>query len=150
MARVPWSRRSWRRPGHPLAPLGRHGDDGLPDRACRATTLGYAAGANKQFVAQLTTFVTTFSDMATAAVATALFVIVSTTSIRFLRRRFRYQTWLFIHWYSYAAVALAFGHELARGQLVRHDWADAAVDVAPRLRRPAWCCGTGWWCPPRS
>jgi predicted ferric reductase len=88
------------------------------------TTLGYAAVVHKPFVEQFVAFVTTMPDMATATASAALFVIVSTTSIRFLRRRFRYQTWLFIHWYSYAAVALAFGHELALGaSFVHHEWA---------------------------
>jgi predicted ferric reductase len=84
------------------------------------TTLGYAAGEHKTFLSQFKTFLTSVPDMATATAAAALFVIVSTTSVRFIRRRFRYQTWLFIHWYSYLAVALAFGHELALGASFVH------------------------------
>jgi predicted ferric reductase len=87
------------------------------------TTLGYAAGTQTSFAAQFATFVTSTPDMATATVAAALFVMVSTTSIRAIRRRFRYQTWLFVHWYSYLAVALAFGHELALGaSFVNAEW----------------------------
>src|SRR6185503_16447497 len=64
-----------------------------------ATTLGYAAGGSRGFAGQFASFVTSLPDMATATVAAALFVAVSTTSVRAIRRRFRYQTWLFIHWY---------------------------------------------------
>jgi predicted ferric reductase len=92
-----------------------------------AITLGYAAAEKKTFTEQFTSFLTTMPDMLTATAAAVLFLVVATTSIRYVRRRFRYATWLFIHWYSYAAVALAFGHEVAVGSsFVRAPWATLA------------------------
>ena len=50
-----------------------------------------------------------------AAVGTALFVIIGSTSYRRLRQALSYETWYFIHLLGYLAVILAFGHQLTLG-----------------------------------
>lgn len=54
-------------------------------------------------------------DMLAATVALGAFVGVGVVSARALRRRLRYETWLFIHLYVYLALALSFAHQYATG-----------------------------------
>ena len=51
--------------------------------------------------------------MATAAIG--LLVMVGITSARAARRRVSYETWHFVHLYTYLAIALAFSHQFATG-----------------------------------
>jgi ferredoxin-NADP reductase len=48
-------------------------------------------------------------------VAVLLFVVVGVTSARAARRRLSYETWHFVHLYTYLAIALAFSHQFATG-----------------------------------
>ena len=41
--------------------------------------------------------------------------MVGITSARIARRRLRYETWYFLHLYTYIAIALSFSHQLATG-----------------------------------
>lgn len=79
------------------------------------TILGYAAADATNPLAETSTLLTSYPDMLTATVGALLLWSIALSSIRALRRRLRYETWLFGHWYAYVAVALAFGHELANG-----------------------------------
>ena len=49
----------------------------------------------------------------TATAALVIFIAVAIASA--LRRRIRYETWYFIHLYTYLAVVLGFSHQLATG-----------------------------------
>lgn len=80
-----------------------------------AIAAGYAAADRAGLGHEIAALVTRYPDMLTATVATVLLLAISLSSIRALRRRLRYETWLFGHWYAYPAVALAFGHELSTG-----------------------------------
>ncbi|MEC3973759.1 ferredoxin reductase family protein [Amycolatopsis sp. H20-H5] len=51
-----------------------------------------------------------------AIVAFVLILVVGGASARFARRRLAYETWHFIHLYTYAAVVLAFTHQIGVGQ----------------------------------
>jgi predicted ferric reductase len=51
-----------------------------------------------------------------AIVALVLIMVVGAVSVRYARRRLAYETWHFIHLYSYLAVLLAFSHQIATGQ----------------------------------
>jgi ferredoxin-NADP reductase len=50
-----------------------------------------------------------------ATVAGLLLVMVGLVSARAARRRMRYETWYYLHFYTYLAMALAFSHQFATG-----------------------------------
>jgi len=79
------------------------------------TTVGYALGDGNSVVAESTKLLTTYPYVLMATVGTALLLMVAFTSIRLARRRLAYETWHFIHFYAYLAIALSFGHILAVG-----------------------------------
>nr|WP_239154095.1 ferric reductase-like transmembrane domain-containing protein [Amycolatopsis sp. FDAARGOS 1241] len=58
----------------------------------------------------------TFEGILRAIVAFVLILVVGAASTRFARRRMAYETWHFVHLYTYAAVVLAFTHQIAVGQ----------------------------------
>jgi predicted ferric reductase len=56
-----------------------------------------------------------YTDVMMATVAVLLLVAVGIVSARAARRKFRYETWHFIHLYTYLVIALAFSHQFATG-----------------------------------
>jgi predicted ferric reductase len=88
------------------------------------TTLGYAAGLEGGFQAQLGDFIGSSQWMLSAIVALALILGVSVTSIRLARRHLNYETWWFVHFYAYLAVALSFMHQVVAGvDFIDDPWA---------------------------
>lgn len=79
------------------------------------STAGYALGDGSSFLGEFWTLITTYQYVLMATVATGLLITIAVTSMRAARRRLKYETWHFIHFYTYLAIALAFGHELAVG-----------------------------------
>ncbi len=77
--------------------------------------VGYAASNGLALDAEVRRLLSSYPDMLTATAGAALFGVISVSSIRAIRKRMRYESWLFVHWYAYLAVALAFGHELSAG-----------------------------------
>jgi predicted ferric reductase len=92
------------------------------------TIWGYAITANSGVVHETSSVVFTYPDMLAATVGLALLVVVGMMSARAARRRMKYQTWYFIHLYTYLALALSFAHQFATG-------ADFATHP---LNRAAW------------
>ncbi len=78
-------------------------------------TLGYAASTKSGIWAQFWDFVSTYPDVLMATVGLGLLLGVAASSVRAARRRLRYETWYFVHLYTYLAVALGFAHQLAVG-----------------------------------
>ena len=76
---------------------------------------GYAVTAHTNVVSQTATLLTSYPDVLMATVAVFLLVGVGIVSARAARRRLSYETWHFIHLYTYLAVALAFSHQFATG-----------------------------------
>jgi predicted ferric reductase len=76
---------------------------------------GYALADGVSPLDELTTQVLTYPYMLAAAVAVVLFLVIGASSIRPIRRRLSYETWMGIHLYAYLAVVLAFAHQLADG-----------------------------------
>jgi predicted ferric reductase len=76
---------------------------------------GYAVTAHTGLVKQTTTLLTTYPDVLMATVSVGLLVAVGVVSARAARRRLSYETWHFIHLYTYLAVALAFSHQFSTG-----------------------------------
>lgn len=70
-----------------------------------------------------------------AVTGTALFVLAAVASIRVVRRRLPYEGWHLLHLTTYAAVIVAFGHQLSagsavlQGSLVRGWWTAQLVVV---------------------
>lgn len=76
---------------------------------------GYADLTSSGPVDELVTLATTIEGVLRAIVAFALIMIVGAVSARYARKRLAYETWHFIHLYTYLAVVLAFTHQVAAG-----------------------------------
>ncbi|MCX4987680.1 MULTISPECIES: ferredoxin reductase family protein [unclassified Streptomyces] len=77
--------------------------------------LGYAEGTPTGPVDELVELATTVEGVLRALVALVLIMTVGAVSARWARRRLAYETWHFIHLYTYVAVVLAFTHQVAAG-----------------------------------
>ncbi|HXM55410.1 MAG TPA: ferric reductase-like transmembrane domain-containing protein [Candidatus Dormibacteraeota bacterium] len=78
-------------------------------------TLGYQLVDGLDTLAQLGDFFTAYDGVLPATAGLVLLVAIVAISITIVRRRLAYETWYFVHLYTYLAIALAFGHELAVG-----------------------------------
>jgi predicted ferric reductase len=78
-------------------------------------TWGYAVEAHTDVVSQTKTLLLSYPDVLMASVAGLLLVMVGGVSARAARRRMSYETWYFLHFYTYVATALAFSHQFADG-----------------------------------
>ncbi len=76
---------------------------------------GYAVTDHTNVVSQTSSFIMTYPDVLMATVAVFLLLGVGITSARAARRKLSYETWHFIHLYTYLAVALAFSHQFSTG-----------------------------------
>jgi predicted ferric reductase len=76
---------------------------------------GYAVTAHANVVSESATLLTQYPDVLMATVAGFLLLSIGIVSMRAARRRVRYETWYFLHLYTYLAIALAFSHQLADG-----------------------------------
>ncbi|MEV6316913.1 ferredoxin reductase family protein [Streptomyces sp. NPDC051776] len=76
---------------------------------------GYALQSGTTFVDQTVSVVLEYPDMIEAAIGTSLLLIVGFVSAGLVRRRMRYETWYYLHLMTYAAVFLAFWHQLSTG-----------------------------------
>ncbi|MDT4894849.1 MAG: hypothetical protein QOE97_3884 [Pseudonocardiales bacterium] len=76
---------------------------------------GYAVAAHTGVVHETGTLLTGYADVMMATVALGLLIAVGIASARAARRRLRYETWHFVHLYTYLAIALAFSHQFATG-----------------------------------
>ncbi|WP_327185624.1 ferredoxin reductase family protein [Streptomyces sp. NBC_01334] len=78
-------------------------------------TFGYAESSSMNPVSQLVDLAETVEGVLRAAVAMVLILVIGGASARWARRRLAYETWHFIHLYTYVAVVLAFTHQVAVG-----------------------------------
>lgn len=76
---------------------------------------GYSVTYHAGLTTQTWSLLTTYPDVLLATVAMGLLIGVGVTSARAARRRLSYETWHFIHLYTYLAIALAFSHQFANG-----------------------------------
>lgn len=107
-----------------------------------AIVAGYAAADRSTLLHETATLLTTYPWMLCALVAAILLFGVAGTSVRRARRRMRYETWLFAHWYVYPALFLAFGHEITNGASFVHN--PAAIMVWTWLHVLV-ACTLGWY-----
>jgi len=78
-------------------------------------TWGYAVTAHTSVVSQTKTLLASYPDVLAATFGGVMLVGVGISSARAARRRLRFETWYYLHFYTYLAVALAFSHQFAVG-----------------------------------
>ncbi|GAA0369105.1 ferredoxin reductase family protein [Microbispora corallina] len=76
---------------------------------------GYALTDRTDVVSETVTLNLSYPDVLKATVALLLLVGIGIISARAVRPRLRYETWFHLHFYTYLATWLAFGHQLATG-----------------------------------
>jgi predicted ferric reductase len=76
---------------------------------------GYAVQAHTGVVSESATLLAQYPDVLMATVAGFLLLGIGIVSMRAARRRVRYETWYYLHLYTYLAIALAFSHQFADG-----------------------------------
>ncbi|MFE2264615.1 ferredoxin reductase family protein [Streptomyces griseosporeus] len=76
---------------------------------------GYAAQDRRSLWHETVTVVLDYPEMLKATAGTAILLAVGVTSVRAVRRRTSYEFWYYVHLLTYAAVFLAFGHQVALG-----------------------------------
>jgi predicted ferric reductase len=80
------------------------------------TAAGLTLGDRVSLPREAVRLITQYPGAITAVAGLALFVAVAVTSAVIVRRRLRYETWYFVHLYTYLAIALAFSHQIATGR----------------------------------
>lgn len=78
-------------------------------------TLAYAEAAKKGVLGEAGVIINTFPSMVTATIALGIMVGIGVISLRQLRERIPRESWWLLHLLMYAALILAFAHELALG-----------------------------------
>ncbi|MFI1356308.1 ferric reductase-like transmembrane domain-containing protein [Streptomyces sp. NPDC020898] len=78
-------------------------------------TFGYAEGTDLGPIGELVELAETTEGVLRAIVALVLIMVIGAVSARYARRRLAYETWHFIHLYTYVAVVLAFTHQVGVG-----------------------------------
>lgn len=81
-----------------------------------AISLGYALLDGAGVLGEFWSLVTTTRGILVATAGTALFVLVGITSVRWARRRLRYESWHLLHLYAYLGAGLALPHQLWTGR----------------------------------
>lgn len=76
---------------------------------------GYALTTRSGVVSETTSLVLHYPDMLKGTVAFLLLLATGIVSARAARRRMGYETWHYLHFATYVAIFLAFGHQLANG-----------------------------------
>ncbi|WP_020138010.1 ferric reductase-like transmembrane domain-containing protein [Streptomyces sp. 351MFTsu5.1] len=76
---------------------------------------GYAAQDGASLWHETLTVVLDYPEMLKATAGTVILLAVGVTSARAVRRRTSHEFWYYVHLLTYAAVFLAFGHQLALG-----------------------------------
>lgn len=76
---------------------------------------GYAVTAHTGVVTESGTLLSSYPDVLMATVAGFLLLGIGVVSARAARRRMRYETWYYLHFYTYLAIALGFSHQFADG-----------------------------------
>ncbi|WP_406183784.1 ferric reductase-like transmembrane domain-containing protein [Streptomyces sp. NBC_01006] len=76
---------------------------------------GYSLTSHANVVGQTTTLVLHYPDLLKGTAGFLLFLATGVLSARAARRRLSYETWHYLHFATYLAVFLVFGHQLSNG-----------------------------------
>jgi predicted ferric reductase len=99
-------------------------------------TWGYAVTAHATVTHQAWTLLDSYPDVLLATAGGLLLVMTGIVSARAVRPRMRYETWYYLHFYTYLAAALAFSHQFADG-------AEFMTNTAARVAWSALYAGVG-------
>jgi predicted ferric reductase len=99
-------------------------------------TWGYAVTAHTTVTHQAWTLADSYPDVLLATAGGLLLVLTGIVSARAVRPLMRYETWYYLHLYTYLAIALAFSHQFADG-------AEFMTDTAARVAWSALYIGVG-------
>lgn len=80
-------------------------------------SLGYAARSGRGVGDQFISFLTSWEHVFLALVALVLILVAGAVSVPYVRKLLPYEVWYFAHLPLYAAVALAFGHQVEAGDV---------------------------------
>jgi len=80
------------------------------------TTAGLTLGDRIPLPREAARLISQYPGVITATAGLVLLIGVGVTSTVIARRRLRYETWYFVHLYTYLAIALAFSHQIATGK----------------------------------
>lgn len=110
-------------------------------------TLGYSIVNETTYLGQYMDFIYNWDDVLKAALGFWLILATVFLSITIVRKKLKYETWYYVHLFNYAAIALAFGHQMELGSPSRSLWftlywlflyAIAGLIVAKRFLKPIW------------
>lgn len=76
---------------------------------------GYSLASHTDVVSQTSTLVLRYPDLLKGTAGFLLFLATGVLSARAARRRMSYETWHYLHFATYLAVFLTFGHQLSNG-----------------------------------
>ncbi len=80
-----------------------------------ALVIGYSADSMISYFDQYALFLGTYNGVKMAAIAQILFILVVFSSIFIVRKHLKFESWYWVHLLVYAAIALAFTHQLSVG-----------------------------------
>ncbi|WDV49521.1 ferredoxin reductase family protein [Streptomyces coeruleorubidus] len=89
---------------------------------------GYSLTSHTNVVSQTSTLVLHYPDLLKGTAGFLLFLATGVLSARAVRRKMSYETWHYLHFATYLAIFLTFGHQLSNG----------ADFVGNRLAQAAW------------
>jgi predicted ferric reductase len=78
-------------------------------------TLGYAEAARTGVLHQIWVFIDNYPDVLAAMAGFGLLLMAGITSIRYIRRHLKYETWWVVHLYIYLGLGFAFAHQIVTG-----------------------------------
>jgi predicted ferric reductase len=78
-------------------------------------TLGYALVDRTGIIAQFVDFNLNWEDVLKASIGMLLLIAIVFISIGIVRMRMKYETWYYVHLFTYLAILLAFSHQLSVG-----------------------------------
>ena len=78
-------------------------------------TIGFAAADHYSLLHQFLAFNTTWADILKSTVGTILLIVIVGMSVGIVRRGYKYETWYYVHLFTYLAILLAFGHQFSDG-----------------------------------
>ena len=77
---------------------------------------GYAVGDGLSVIEEAGRLIGGYPGVITALAGLGVLTGVVISSLVIVRRRLRYETWYFVHLYTYLGIALAFSHQIATGR----------------------------------
>lgn len=80
-----------------------------------ASLISFAISDGRNILAELWSLITGVEDMLTATISVLAMILVVVSSLKFARKRVKYETWFVVHLLSYVSVAAAIPHIFSMG-----------------------------------